>query len=139
MNMSEANKIAHLGFIQAIITRMASNAFAIKGWSISLTAAMIAAGISLKSFLVVLAALMPIAVFIFLDSYFFLQEKNFRSLYNETRVNDFDDTNPFDLTPPDNIYNIHWKERIVKITERAVYPVYLTQLLVVLLTLLIMA
>lgn len=137
--MSEANKIAHLGFIQSVIARMASNSFAVKGWSISITAAMIAAGIALKSPAVVLITLIPILIFIFLDSYFFLQEKNYRDLYNKTRKEEFDKENPFNLTPPKDIYKLTVLERIKELKERAVLPVYLTQGLLVISTLLIMA
>lgn len=35
-------KIAHLGFIQAIITRMGLNSFLLKGWSVTLVAAIFA-------------------------------------------------------------------------------------------------
>ena len=34
--------IAHLGFIQGIITRMGTNSFLLKGWSVTLVAAMFA-------------------------------------------------------------------------------------------------
>lgn len=137
--MSEANKIAHLGFIQSVIARMASNSFAIKSWSISITAAMIAAGIALKSPAVVLTTLVPILTFIFLDSYFFLQEKNYRNLYNKTRKEEFDNENPFNLTPPKDIYKLTVLDRIKELKERSVLPVYLTQGLLVISTLLIMA
>lgn len=137
--MSGDNKIAHLGFIQAIISRMASNAFAIKGWSVSITAAIVAAGIALKSIPIILVALIPVVTFIVLDSYFFLQEKNFRKLYDTVRNQDFDIKNPFDLTPPQNIYEIPWCKRIMGLFERAVFPVYLVQLILVISTVLIMA
>lgn len=137
--MSDDNKIAYLGFIQAIISRMASNAFAIKSWSVSITAAIVAAGVALKSIPIIAVALVPMGVFIFLDSYFFLQEKNFRRLYNTVRHQEFDTKNPFDLTPPQNIYAIPWYERVMKLFERAVLPVYLAQLIIVASTILIMA
>lgn len=137
--MSDENKIAHLGFIQSIISRMASNAFAIKGWSVSITAAIVAAGIALKSIPIILVALIPVLTFIVLDSYFFLQEKNFRKLYNAVRNQDFDSKNPFDLKPPQNIYEIPWCKRIMGLFERAVFPVYLVQLILVISTVLIMA
>ncbi|WOX49049.1 hypothetical protein R2B70_03395 [Aeromonas sp. XH] len=137
--MSNENKIAYLGFIQAIISRMASNAFAIKGWSVSITSAIVAAGIALKSIPIIAIALVPMVIFIFLDSYFFLQEKNYRELYNSARQKEFDGNNSFDLTPPQNIYKMPWRKRVVELFERAVFPVYLTQLILVLSTMLIMA
>ena len=41
-NGMEAAEIAHLQMIQAVITRMASNSFLIKGWSVTLVAALFA-------------------------------------------------------------------------------------------------
>ncbi|WP_421243418.1 hypothetical protein [Aeromonas enteropelogenes] len=137
--MNDDMKIAHLGFIQNIILRMAGNSFAIKGWSISLTAAIIAAGIALKSLMVIFLACIPVLFFIYLDSYFFLQEKNFRNLYNIVRVNEFDKNNPFDLTPPENISSLKITERLVRLGDKAVYPIYISQIVVIVLTLVIMA
>ncbi|MFM5185877.1 hypothetical protein ACEUAF_19455 [Aeromonas veronii] len=144
--MSDSNKVAHLGFIQSIISRMASNSFAIKGWSVSLTAAIIAAGIALKSFWIVATALIPIGLFIFLDSYFFLQEKKYREFYNTVRMESFDEDNPFNLSLPKQPKVKSKKEwfkakmnRLSELKERAVYPIYLTQLILVALVFLIMA
>jgi hypothetical protein len=36
------NKIKHLEFIQGVITRMNANSFQIKGWSVTITAALLA-------------------------------------------------------------------------------------------------
>jgi hypothetical protein len=41
-HMNLEPKIAHLGFIQGVITRMGSNSFLLKGWSITLVAAIFA-------------------------------------------------------------------------------------------------
>ena len=75
-------KLAHLGFIQAVITRMASNCFLVKGWSISLVAAIfvLSARDADKDFMAV--AYFPILVFWVLDAYYFRQEKLFRALYD---------------------------------------------------------
>lgn len=144
--MSDSNKIAHLGFIQSIISRMASNAFAIKGWSVSLTAAIIAAGIALKSLQIVATAFIPIVLFIFLDSYFFIQEKKYREFYNAVRKKAFNTNDPFNLSlpPPQKDNSIMgWfkekKNRLCELKERAVYPIYLTQIILVALVFLIMA
>lgn len=144
--MSDSNKVAHLGFIQSIISRMASNAFAIKGWSVSLTAAMIAAGIALKSPWIVATALIPLGLFISLDNYFFVQENKYREFYDAVRKKPFDDQDPFNLslaTPPkDNSIKAWFRDKknsLSELKKRAVYPVYLTQLILVALVFLIMA
>jgi hypothetical protein len=74
-------KIAHLGFIQAIITRMGLNSFLLKGWSVTLVAAIFALAAKEVDRRFVLLAFFPIAVFWLLDAFFLHQEKRFRTLY----------------------------------------------------------
>lgn len=74
-------KIAHLGFIQAIITRMGLNSFLLKGWSVTLVAAIFALAAKQADRRFVLLAFFPIAVFWLLDAFFLHQEKLFRRLY----------------------------------------------------------
>ena len=76
-------KIAHLGFIQAIITRMGANSFLLKGWSITLVAAIFALSAKDADHRFVLLAYFPVIVFWGLDGYFLHQEKLFRKLYEE--------------------------------------------------------
>jgi len=80
------NKRKHLEFIQNIISRMAGNLFFLRGWTITLIAALLALfakGNNSKYiiyFLVVLTF-----VFWILDGYFLSQERLFRDLYNSVR------------------------------------------------------
>lgn len=76
-------KIAHLGFIQAIITRMGTNSFLLKGWSITLVAAIFALSAKDADHRFILLAYFPVIVFWGLDGYFLHQEKLFRKLYEE--------------------------------------------------------
>ncbi len=66
--------IAHLGFIQGIITRMGTNSFLLKGWSVTLVAAMFALAVkdADKSFMLI--AYFPVFVFWALDASFLHQE-----------------------------------------------------------------
>jgi hypothetical protein len=87
-------KIAHLGFIQAIITRMGLNSFLLKGWSVTLVAAIFALSAKQSDPRFVLLAFFPIAVFWLLDAFFLHQEKLYRRLYeqvalDEVKSNDF--------------------------------------------------
>lgn len=87
------NKLKHLEFIQGVITRMASNSFFIKGWSVTLVSAIfaLAAKDSNQSF--VLVAYLPIIMFWILDGYFLSKEKQFRALYDvvaQTAESDID-------------------------------------------------
>lgn len=76
-------KIAHLGFIQAVITRMGTNSFLLKGWSVTLVAAMFALAPREADKHFLLLAYFPIIVFWVLDGFFLHQEKLFRKLYEE--------------------------------------------------------
>jgi len=80
--MSE-EQIKHLEFIQNVITRMNANSFQIKGWTITIVAALLAIYASTKNEYFVLVSLFPIIVFWFLDSYYLMQERKFRGLYND--------------------------------------------------------
>ena len=75
--------IAHLGFIQGIITRMGANSFLLKGWSVTLVAAMFALAVKDADKRFMLMAYFPVFVFWALDGFFLHQEKLFRKLYEE--------------------------------------------------------
>ncbi len=75
--------IAHLGFIQGIITRMGTNSFLLKGWSVTLVAAMFALAVKDADKRFMILAYFPVFVFWILDGFFLHQEKLFRKLYEE--------------------------------------------------------
>ena len=80
--MSE-EQIKHLEFIQNVITRMNANSFQIKGWTTTIVVALLAIYVSTKNEYFVMVSLFPIIVFWFLDSYYLMQERKFRGLYND--------------------------------------------------------
>lgn len=79
------DKHKHLDFIQAAVNRMAGNLFLLKGWTVTLIAALfaLAAKDSNKSY--VLIAYFPLFIFWTLDGYFLSQERKFRALYDHVR------------------------------------------------------
>lgn len=79
----EQVKVKHLEFIQAIITRMNTNSFQIKGWCITISSALLALYASSKNELYILIAIAPTFVFWLLDSYYLMQERKFRGLYKD--------------------------------------------------------
>ena len=85
IKMENENKLKHLEMIQGIINRMASNSFALKGWAVTLVAGIFALASKDSDKIYFLIAYVPIVVFWFLDSYYLLQEKLFRSLYGKVR------------------------------------------------------
>ena len=82
------DKRKHLDFIQAVISRLANNTFLLKGWSVTLVAALfaLAARDSQRQFLLV--AYLPVVVFWALDAYYLSLERSFRSMYDLVRVLD---------------------------------------------------
>ncbi len=80
------NKIKHLEFIQNIIVRMSKNSFSLKGWAVTLVSGLFMVGIIVgTSILACLVVLLPIIFFWILDSYYLLQERRYRSLYDKIR------------------------------------------------------
>lgn len=103
MGAGPETKIAHLQMIQAVITRMAGNSFMVKGWTVTLVAALFAlAAVDANRFFVYVAYL-PAVMFWALDAYFLRQEHLFRKLFDHVReakggTVDFSmSTHPFDV------------------------------------------
>ena len=76
-------KIKHLDYIQAVITRMNANSFQLKGWMVTLSSALLALSASTKNYNFVLVAILPVMIFWFMDAYYLTQERKFRGLYND--------------------------------------------------------
>lgn len=79
------NKHKHLEFLQGAINRMASNLFLLKGWTITLIAALFALSAKDANQTYVLIAYFPTLIFWTLDGYFLSQERRFRALYDYVR------------------------------------------------------
>ncbi|CAM3681770.1 hypothetical protein [Polaromonas hydrogenivorans] len=79
------NKHKHLEFIQASINRMSGNLFLLKGWSITLIAALFALAAKDTNKAYILIAYFPLFIFWALDGYFLSQERRFRALYEHVR------------------------------------------------------
>lgn len=75
----------HLQMLQAVITRMAGNSFLIKGWTLTIVAAVFALAIDGKQPSLAVVALLPAVGFWLLDSYYLRQERLFRALYDRVR------------------------------------------------------
>lgn len=79
-------KLKHLGMIQAVINRMANNSFMLKGWTVTLVAGIFALASKDADKMYFLIAYIPLIIFWGLDSYYLLQERLYRSLYDKVRV-----------------------------------------------------
>ena len=83
--MLEAHKEKHLELIQNIITRMAQNSFAYKGWMLTILTGLLALSIQEINSGIHLISIVPIVGFWGLDAYYLRQERLFRKLYDHVR------------------------------------------------------
>ncbi|PSV67030.1 hypothetical protein [Photobacterium angustum] len=142
MSIENEVRIAYLQMIQAVITRMANNAFLIKGWSISISTAMLALAGATKNEFFCILTIVPLFLFWWLDAYFYHQEIKYRGLYDHAKGNSLKIDEVFSLDP--NMLNSNKEECIVKILSRlqvmekvSVYPIYIAQIILVLLSLIL--
>ncbi|HEY7951136.1 MAG TPA: hypothetical protein VID51_09950 [Solirubrobacterales bacterium] len=72
----------HLQMIQAIIDRLGRNSFLLKGWTVTLVAALIGLATAKSNADFALIAAAVSLVFGMLDAYYLAVERNYRALYN---------------------------------------------------------
>jgi hypothetical protein len=77
--------VKHLEFIQTVIARQAGNSFLLKGWSLTVAAALYGFTAAHLNWRLALLGLVVIAAFWWLDAYFLRQERLFRCLYDDVR------------------------------------------------------
>ena len=79
------HKEKHLEFIQAVITRMNSNSFQLKGWAVTMLAALLAlfAGSQASNKVYLFVSVGPTALFWILDASYLHREKKYIGLYND--------------------------------------------------------
>ena len=79
--------IKHLEMTQAVINRLGSNSFLLKGWSMTVivTTMVLIARYDMQNPCIVLAVMFPVLGFWILDGYFLWQERLFRQVYDEVR------------------------------------------------------
>lgn len=83
-------KLKHLEFIQAVISRMATNSFLFKGWAITIAAGLAAfAAVESRTALLILALATTI-MFWGLDGYYLWLERCFIKLHNEVAAKSAD-------------------------------------------------
>ncbi|MEA3249141.1 MAG: hypothetical protein U9Q03_02170 [Patescibacteria group bacterium] len=80
------NRRTHLTLIQGVINRMAGNLFFLRGWTITLIAALLALFIKDNEVAYIIYFLLVLVlVFWLMDAYFLSQERLYRALYNKVR------------------------------------------------------
>lgn len=80
--MMKEDKIRYIELVQSIISRLANNSFLLKGWTITLIAAIFSLSDKImKNFTFTIYFF--ILIFWILDSYYLYQERLYRDLYNK--------------------------------------------------------
>lgn len=94
--MADDDKRKHFDLLQGAISRMASNSFLLRGWSITLATAMFGLAAKESKPDLALLALLPILAFWGLDAYYLGYERRFRDLYRAAVA---DAATDFRMTP----------------------------------------
>jgi hypothetical protein len=89
-------KLKHLDFIQAVINRLSTNSFLLKGWSVVLISALFVLSNKDSNQRFIYLAFFPAVIFWGLDGYFLWQERVYREVYNRVRSKKPDDID-FDM------------------------------------------
>lgn len=82
------NKLKHLEMVQSVINRVANNSFMLKGWAVTLVSGIFVLAGKDTDKLYFLVAYIPVIVFWGLDSYYLLQERLYRGLYEKVRLSE---------------------------------------------------
>src|SRR5881296_3689006 len=85
LRIMSAERTKHLEFVQNAISRMAGNSFLLKGWTVTIAAALFALAAIDSNRRFAVLALFPSLAFWGLDAYYLRQERLFRRLYDELR------------------------------------------------------
>jgi hypothetical protein len=72
---------SHLQMIQAVVTRLASHSTTIKGWSVTLSGALLGYGTTANTSVVAVIAGYVILAFAIMDAYYLALERQYRELY----------------------------------------------------------
>lgn len=114
-------KLKHLEFIQNVITRMNSNSFTIKGWTITLISALFALAANGSNPKYVLITYIIVPVFWVLDAFYLSQEKQYRGLYSEVAIKNED---AIDFSMNATKYDINGNTWLSSIFTKTIIPFY---------------
>ncbi|DAB21881.1 TPA: hypothetical protein CPT94_06740 [Candidatus Gastranaerophilales bacterium HUM_22] len=130
------SKIEHLKMIEDIITRMANNSFLVKGWTVTLIAALLIFADAKNNICFIWIAIIPIIVFWYLDSFYLQLERKYRQLYSFVQQDYINIVKP-DYKEQVPLFNMSTEN--VKVTNivrimfsKSIIPIYSTILIVTL-------
>lgn len=119
------NKYKHMDYIQSVISRMGSNSFYLKGWNITIIAAIVALSLEENDWRIYGCALVLNVMFWFLDSYYLKQEKLFRELYKKISQESDDEKIDFSMDTREFKNNVPTIFNIM-IRNISITPLYLS-------------
>ena len=125
-------KIRYLESIQKTIDRLANTSFILKGWAVTLSAALLALASKDSNVYFASIVYLPVLFFWFLDSKYLQMERQFRVLYDKHNKIDTK-IEAFDMNRPDKSKEDHtlYRQCLFSTTQVLVYlPILLTALLV---------
>jgi hypothetical protein len=87
-------RIKHMEMIQAVISRLGTDSFLIKGWTVTVAAAFLGFAVTRDKWELAVASVGPTVLFWLLDSTFLRNERLFRDLFDRVRKRP-DEVDPF--------------------------------------------
>jgi hypothetical protein len=81
-----AERIKHLEMIQAVVARLGTDSFLVKGWAVTLSSALFGFAIAGRDWKLALLAVVPASALWGLDAYFLRAERLFRALFDTVRA-----------------------------------------------------
>ena len=114
-NLSEESPSvqAHLGILQNVIERMATNSTSAKSWCITIVSAILVVVADKNKPDYALISLLPAFLFLILDAYYLAMEKGFRNSYNSFVRKVHDDSlkadDLFSVNPTGSASSLQWE------------------------------
>ncbi len=121
------NKLKHLEFIHNTINRMSTNSFIVKGWAITLISALFVLAQKDSNTTYAILTYFAIPIFWYLNAFFLLQERRYRSLYDDVRLKDEDS---IDFSMDAKGYNTGRNTIKECLKSKTIWPIYCLMLLI---------
>jgi hypothetical protein len=118
MTALDEDQRKHLDFIQGVIARMSTDSFLIKGWALTVAAAIYGFAANRSDWRIALVGLLPAIMFWGLDAYYLWQERLFRKLYAEAAAGAVD---AYSMDVESYEQETKWRGTLV---SRTIWPVY---------------
>ena len=121
------NKLKHLEFIHNTINRMSTNSFIVKGWTITLISALFILAQKDSNTTYAILTYFAVPIFWYLNAFFLLQERRYRSLYDDVRLKS---ENSIDFSMDAKNYNTGRNTIMECLKSKTIWPIYCLMLLI---------